>query len=175
MTDVETSSDAASLVGALADPLRRGSALAGLVSLGPSARGAVRSGLGDGRWEVRRACVYWHLRFPDAEDVRWLGPLARDPKSKVRHAAIVALAQAPGIARSEVAALLMERALTDESLHVRRQAVLLLAWQLAHPDLEGFFAGLLATEGDAKLHKFAGIGLVRCRERAARARAAKSC
>jgi hypothetical protein len=61
---------------------------------------------------------------------------------------------------------LVERALQDESLRVRRQAVCLLAWELAHPDLEGFFATLLAGERDEKILRYARAGVRFCRERA---------
>jgi HEAT repeat protein len=168
MTQLETEGDTQALVAALADAARRGAAFEALVGLGPRARAAVRAGLGDGRWEVRRWCVYWLLRFPDAGDAAALAPLARDPRSRVRHAALVALVKAPGAAASEeLHALLLERALGDESLHVRRHAVLALAWHLPHRDLEGFFAELLRTERDAKLRKFAALGLLRSRARAA--------
>ena len=40
----------------------------------------------------------------------------------------------------------------------------MLAYQHAHPDLIGFFQELLDTETDAKLHRHAGFGLLRCRE-----------
>jgi hypothetical protein len=62
--------------------------------------------------------------------------------------------------------LLVERVLQDESLRVRRQAVTMLAWELAHPDLEGFFAQLLESERDPKLLRFARAGVRLCRERA---------
>jgi hypothetical protein len=87
-----------------------------------------------------------------------------DPKSRVRHAALVALALAPGLAgRSDVVPLLLERACDDESLRVRRQAVLLLAWERPHPDLEAFFAGLLERESDARLLAYARLGVARSR------------
>jgi HEAT repeat protein len=162
MTDVETQLDPRALVAALADAAERLSAFEALVALGPSARAAVRAGLGDGRWEVRRWCAYWFFRFADAHDFEALVPLVRDPKSRVRHAALVALAHAPGLAgRSDVVPLLLERACDDESLRVRRQAVLLLAWDRAHPDLAAFFAGLLETEQDAKLRFYARLGIGR--------------
>ena len=162
MTDVETKTDPRALVAALADATGRLSAFAELVALGPSARDAVRAGLGDGRWEVRRWCAYWFVRFADADDFEALVPLVRDPKSRVRHAALIALVHAPGLAgRSDVVPLLLERACDDESLRVRRQAVLLLAWDHAHPDLEAFFAGLLETEEDARLRFYARLGIGR--------------
>ncbi|MFI5317836.1 MAG: HEAT repeat domain-containing protein [Myxococcota bacterium] len=162
MTDVETNGGAHALVAALADGLHRKAAFEKLVELGPSARDAVRAGLIDGRWEVRRWCALWFWRVAHAGEVTVLVPLLRDPKSKVRQTAILAIAQARG-EQVEVIPLLLERALGDESLHVRRQAVLHLAWDRAHPDLEGFFAELLAAETDVKLRKYAAAGLARCR------------
>jgi HEAT repeat protein len=154
-------------VDALADPERRQTAFRELAALGPAARAAVQAGLGDGRFEVRRSCVVWLWRHPDPADLAALVPLLRDPKRKVRHAAVVALALAHGRARAtEVVPLLVERALHDENLRVRRQAVALLAWELAHPDLEGFFAELCASERDAKLVSYARAGERFCRERA---------
>ncbi len=133
-----------------------------------SQRETVYAGLGDGRWEVRRASVWWLLQHPEPEDLERLVPLVRDPRSRVRHAALVALALAHAAREAEVAPLLVERALHDDSLRVRRQAVLLLAWRLAHPDLEGFFAGLVERERDPKLATYARAGVHLCRERAER-------
>jgi HEAT repeat protein len=127
----------------------------------------VYAGLGDGRWEVRRASAWWLLRRPDAADFARLVPLLRDPKAAVRQAAAVALALAHGRREDEVVPLLVERALTDESPRVRRQVVSLLAWNHAHPDLEGFFASLAEDASDAKLATFARAGLRLCRDRVA--------
>ncbi len=161
--------DAQTLVEALADSARREDATRALDLLGLRGRAAVREGLGDGRWEVRRRCVFWLLRSPQPEDVAALVPLLRDPRSRVRQAAVIAIGCRRGAdSAGEVVPLLVERALHDESPRVRRQALALLAWQHAHPDLEGFFAGLLETERDPRLHKWAGIGLLRCRDLAAR-------
>jgi HEAT repeat protein len=167
MIEPDGMSEAPRLVAALADPDRRVAAFRALSALGPAARDAVRAGLGDGRFEVRRACVLWLWRYPDPADIAALLPLLRDPKSRVRHAAIVSLALAHGgRAPAEVVPRLVERALQDESLRVRRQAVCLLAWELAHPDLEGFFATLLAGERDEKILRYARAGVRFCRERA---------
>jgi HEAT repeat protein len=130
-------------------------------------RDNVYAGLCDGRWEVRRASAWSLLREPEPADFERLVPLLRDPKAAVRQAAAAALALAHGAAREdEVVPLLVERALGDESLRVRRQAVSLLAWNLAHPQLEGFFAGILEHEADARLRAFARAGLRFSRERA---------
>jgi HEAT repeat protein len=168
MSENRTNGDAHAWVAALAEPSRRDAAFAALVALGPAARGAVHAGLGDGRWEVRRWCACWFIRFAGADDFDALVPLVRDSKSRVRHAALVALAHAPGLAgRGDVVPLLLERACDDESLRVRRQAVLLLAWDRAHPDLEAFFAGLLETEEDARLRFYARLGIGRSSARVA--------
>jgi len=160
MNETTTGRNARALVADLAQPSRRDAAFAELVRLGPSARDAVHDGLGDGRWEVRRWCLYWLFQFPRPEDAARVEPLLRDPRAKVRHAALVVL-ERTGCA--DVVALLLERALEDESVHVRRSAVTHLAWAHAHPDLAGFFADVAARESDAKLRKQAAAGLARSR------------
>jgi HEAT repeat protein len=169
MTEPELSQRCDVLVDALADKTGRDAAFRELVSLGERARAAVSRGLGDGRFEVRRWCALWLWRWPDSDNLRALTPLARDPRSPVRQTALVALSHTcPG---PEVVPLLLERALGDESLRVRRQAVLQLAWEHTHPDLESFFADLCASESDEKLRLYAASGLAKCRA----ARATQSC
>ncbi len=160
--------EVAALVDALADPERRECARSALATLGSRGRAAVRAGLRDGRWEVRRQCAFWLLRSPAPGDVEALVPLLRDPRSRVRQAAVIAIGHGRGgDGRSGVVPLLIERVLHDESPRVRRQALSLLAWEHAHPHLEGFFAGLLESERDLRLRKWAGVGLLRCRSLAA--------
>jgi HEAT repeat protein len=129
-----------------------------------SQRENVYAGLGDGRWEVRRASLWSLLREPRADDFERIVPLLRDPRAGVRAAATAALALAHVERRDEVVPLIVERALADESLRVRRQAVSLLAWRLAHPHLEGFFASLAESDSDAKIASYARAGLRHCRE-----------
>ncbi len=130
-----------------------------------SSRETMYAALGDGRWAVRRVAAYWLLRNPEPADVARLLPLLHDPRAKVRQAVVAALALAHGAADGVVPRLL-ERALCDESLRVRRQTVSLLAWRCAHPHLEGFFAGLVERESDAALLRWARAGVRFCRERA---------
>src|SRR5262245_64756969 len=92
MSQTDVMGEASRLVDALADPARRSAALHALAALGPGARPAVRAGLGDGRFEVRRGCVLWLWRHPEPADAEALAPLLRDPKSRVGHAAVVAVA-----------------------------------------------------------------------------------
>ena len=157
------------LVEQLAASDRRDDAWKRLNELGPAARSAVFEGLGHGNWEVRRWCAIWFDRNPDPEALEAMKPLLRDPKSQVRMFALHTLACdrcKAGESPIDAVPLLMERIRDDESIRVRRHAVMMLAFQHAHPDLEAFFQELLDTETDAKLHKFAGFGLVLCREKA---------
>src|SRR5262245_29807486 len=130
-----------------------------------SSRETIYAALGDGRWEARRVAAYWLLRHPDPADVERLLPLLHDPRAKVRQSVVAALALAHGAADG-VLPRLIERALGDESLRVRRQTVSLLAWHHAHPHLEGFFAGLCESEADPGLLRWARAGVRFCRERA---------
>jgi HEAT repeat protein len=155
--------DARVQVDALADPALRAQAFQALVAAGPDVRDAVIEGTRDGRWEVRRWCAVWLFHFPDRAAFESLLPLLRDPRSKVRFVAMAGVGTARAAAEShEVVPLLLERLFQDESLRVRRQATLLLAWQHAHPDLAGVFEELLRTECDPKLLSFARMGSERC-------------
>ncbi len=121
-----------------------------------------RAGLRDGRWEVRRASCWWLWRFGQPSDFDLIAPLVRDPRSQVRAVALGALTHGPAFtSHPDVVPLLLERACHDESLRVRRQAVLMLAWTRAHPDLVEFFRGLLETERDEKLCHYARLGIAR--------------
>lgn len=161
MAETGTKAGAHDWVAALATPAGRDAAFAALVALGPAARPAVYAGLGDGRWEVRRWCLVWLCKNAQPDDAARIVPLLRDPRARVRHTAMIALRSA---GRSDfVVPLLIERALADENLRTRRQAVALLAWDFAHPDLEGFFADLAARESDRTLRKYAGAGVLRSR------------
>lgn len=161
--------EARTLVEQLGVGAARGGAWKRLNELGPGARDAVFEGLGHGSWEVRRWCAIWFDRNPDPEALEAMKPLLRDPKSQVRMFALHTLACdrcKAGEGTSDVVPLLIERIQQDESIRVRRHAVMMLAFQHAHADLEGFFKQLLDTETDAKLHKHAGFGWMLCREKA---------
>ena len=161
--------DPHALVARLASDSDRRQARRDLLELGVAARDAVREGLSHGHWQVRRWCAIWLDHYADTESLHALVPLLYDPKSSVRLFAVHSLACEnckAGENPIDVVPLLMERIREDESIRVRRHAVMMLAFQHAHPDLEGFFQDLLDTETDRKLHKHAGFGLVRCRLKA---------
>ncbi|MDJ0785293.1 MAG: hypothetical protein QNK05_00705 [Myxococcota bacterium] len=131
-------------------------------------RRALIQGLGDGRWKVRLACLYGLYSEGSREGVEASTPLLRDLRASVRAMAvgIVSNGIRQGGVRSghpDAVPLLIERIFQDESIKVRRSATLHLAWFHPHPDLEGLFQKLLDEERDAKLHQWAGIGLVRSR------------
>ena len=63
-----------------------------LIDLGPVAIPAVREGLGDGRWQIRRWCAAFLDHYGGPESRPWLLPLLHDPKSKVRLMAVHTLA-----------------------------------------------------------------------------------
>ncbi|MAE93135.1 MAG: hypothetical protein CL910_00600 [Deltaproteobacteria bacterium] len=131
----------------------------------PQSREEALAGLGDGRWAVRQRCVLWLHRAGDPEGVQALVPLTRDPKREVRQIATHAVGRRrAGEGFPDAVPLLMERALEDTSIRVRRFAVQSLAYEHAHPDLCGFFQQLLDSETDPKLHRMAGIGLWLSRE-----------
>lgn len=170
MSENDASPELRELVAQLGGPpAQRGTAWEVLLAQGVAARSAVLEGLGHASWEVRRWCAIWLDRFADPESLPALIPLLRDPMSKVRLFAVHSVACdrcKQGENPVDVVPLLIERIQQDESIRVRRHAVMMLAFQHAHPDLEGFFQRLLDTETDPKLHKHAGFGLVLCREKA---------
>lgn len=174
-TDGPAPRDARELVARLADDGDRPAVYEELLALGEPARDAVLEGLRHGHWQVRRWCAIWLDHHADPEALRALVPLLRDPKSQVRMWAVHSLACdrcKPGAVPVEVVPLLIERIRDDESIRVRRQAVAMLAFQHAHPDLEAFFQELLDTETDRKLHMHAGFGLLLCRKARKEAEAA---
>lgn len=171
MTENHTDPDPRQLVARLASDSERDEAWHALLAAGPAAQEAVREGLGHGNWQVRRWCAIWLDHHADPASLQALIPLLRDPKSKVRLFAVHSIACdqcKTGENPIDVVPLLIERIHQDGSIRVRRHAVLMLAMQHAHPDLEGFFQELLDTETDPKLHQHAGFGLMRSREKAGR-------
>ena len=163
----EIPADVRKLVDQLADPAERDQALAAIDGLGPAALPAMREGLRDGRWEVRRWCAYYFDRHADTASLHLLIPLLRDPKSKVRLFAVHSIscehckgAENPG----DVVPLLIERIEDDDSIRVRRMAVASLAYGTPDRRAVAVFQGLLRTESDRKLRLHASIGLHRCRE-----------
>jgi HEAT repeat protein len=142
-------------------------ALQELAKLGRDALPAVQAGLLHGNWRVRRGCLAYLDHHADLPTLARIIPLLHDPKSDVRLWAIHALACdrcKAGENPIDVEPYLIERALHDESLRVRRQAVVSLAY-LRQPDPRSarLFADLLEVETDRKLRLHAESGLRKAR------------
>src|SRR4029453_18284316 len=87
----EIPADVRKLLDQPADSAERDRALDTIDALGPAALPAMREGLRDGRWEVRRWCAYYFDRHADTSSIHLLIPLLRDPKRKVRLFAVHSL------------------------------------------------------------------------------------
>ena len=155
------------LVDQLADSDTRWDAYVALQALGSEALPAVREGLRNGRWQVRRWCTILLDHLADPETLEHLIPLLHDPKSNVRMWAVHSIScdrckqDANPI---DVVPLLIERIEADDSIRVRRMAVAMLA-QHAEPDPRcvPVFEAVLAKASDRKLKLHARDGLRRYR------------
>lgn len=159
--------DATELVHSFADSEGRFDAYLALVELGAGALPALRKGLRSGDWQVRRWSAICLDRVADADALRDLVPLLRDPKSKVRLWAVHSLAcdhcrddvRCP----VDVVPHLIERIEIDDSVRVRRMAVIMLACDFADPRAVPVLQRVLRDESDRKLRMHAENGLGRLR------------
>ncbi|MEZ4217026.1 MAG: HEAT repeat domain-containing protein [Myxococcota bacterium] len=135
--------------------------------LGVDATSAVRRGLRDDDWRVRRDCLRFldHHVDPESEAIA-IELLRGDPSPEVRKWAAHALGcdrckGGADLALDPVPAL-VEAARSDASLRVRRSAVVALAWTRP-PDarIHAFLAELAAAERDPKLRRHAIDGMAR--------------
>ncbi|WP_419161664.1 HEAT repeat domain-containing protein [Candidatus Palauibacter sp.] len=155
----------AELVEEFTDPEHRMPAFLALYERGDEVLPHIRAGLRHPDWQVRRWCALFADNFADAETLRALVPLLRDPRSKVRLWAVHSLACEvckDGPNPIDPIPLLLERIETDGSLRVRRQAVAMLAHHLApDPRVTSVFRKILKEEEDRKLRLHAADGLKR--------------
>ena len=163
-------SDASSeeLVAEFANGEHRMGAFLSLYSRGEAALPAIREGLGHANWQIRRWCALFIDNFADAESLRALVPLLRDPKAAVRVWAVHSLSCESckdGPNPIDAVPLLLERIEMDESIRVRRQAVAMLANHRS-PDARVLpaFRRILAEEDDRKLRLHAEAGIRRYAE-----------
>ncbi len=167
-TNIENNGEATRLVDQLADADKRWDAYCGLITLGDEALPAVRAGLLNGQWQVRRWCTILLDHLADPETLEQLIPLLHDPKANVRMWAVHSLS-CDRCKKDEISIdvvpLLIERIEHDESIRVRRMAVAMLAQHVA-PDerVVPVFEGVLADDSDRKLRLHATNGLDRYRE-----------
>lgn len=139
-----------------------------LYSRGDEVLPAVRDGLKHANWNVRRWCALFADNFADAETLKALVPLLRDPKAKVRVWAVHSLSCdtcKDGPNPVDAIPLLLERIELDESIKVRRHATAMLA---AHkspdPRVLPVFEQILREEDDRKLRLHAEHGIKRYAE-----------
>jgi HEAT repeat protein len=137
-----------------------------LEEIGATAAPAVREGLRHGHWQVRKWCAAFLDHHADPESIPELLPLLHDPKSDVRLWAVHSLScDRCKLDENPVDYVphLVERIEHDESIRVRRMAVLMLT---VHPDPRSvaIFRRILAEESDGKLRRHAEWGMKRCRE-----------
>jgi HEAT repeat protein len=126
---------------------------------------AVRDGLKHANGHVRRWCASLADNFADAQTLRALVPLLRDPEASVRVWAVHSLSCEgckDGPNPIDAVPLLLERIESDPSLKVRRQAVAMLAHHRT-PDVRVLpaFKRVVAEGTDRKLRLHAEHGLKR--------------
>ena len=121
---------------------------------------AVRAGMSHSNWRIRRGCAWALGQLGDAESLRRLALLTRDPKKKVRKMAILSLGLATrqdngrGNGIDSVPHLAYS-ALHDLSVRVRRVAVLMLLLQAPERRVARILRKALATEQDPKAIRLA--------------------
>jgi hypothetical protein len=167
----ESALDPVALIDRLADPARALPAFEELHHRGAAVLPAVRQGLRDGRWRVRRWCTAFLDHGGGPEYRAWVAPLLRDAKASVRVWAVHTVSCdrcSTGENPLDVLALLRERLERDDSIRVRRQAVTGLLMQAragADPaELARLYRAVLARESDVKIRRIAGWGLKLCSE-----------
>ena len=139
-----------------------------LLNVGERAVPALRRGLKDERWEVRRWSAMLLDQFADAEALADLIPLLNDPMPKVRLWAVHSLAcdhckddvQCP----VDVVPLLIERVERDDHRRVRKMALIMLGTDFLDVRAKPVFERILVEESDEKLLLHARRGLDRLAE-----------
>jgi hypothetical protein len=168
--DVEAATvEARTLVEQLEDGETRWPAWRRLQEMGAAAVPAIREGLRHGHWQVRKWCAGFLDHHSDPESIPELLPLLHDPKSDVRLFAVHSLScdrcKDEGMCNPvDYVPHLIERIERDESIRVRRMAMVMLASGKPHPRAVAVFERTLATETDRKLRLHAEWGLKRSRE-----------
>ena len=133
-----------------------------LAALGPAALPAVRAGMGHTDWRIRRGCAAVIFHLSDEESLRRLVLLTRDPKKKVRKAAVLSLGidgQKNGNVPFDPVPHLAYNVLHDPAVRVRRVAVIMLMIQAPERRIARILRKVLAAETDPQARRVAGWGL----------------
>ena len=142
-----------------------------LASAGTDAIPAVQASLSHSNWRIRRGCAAVLGYVDDAESLRRLALLTRDPKKKVRKMAVLSLGighllRKNGATPIDAVPHLARSALDDPSVRVRRVAVLSLVLQPPARRTARILRKVLATETDVKAVRVAEWGLEQRAKRA---------
>lgn len=143
--------------------------LATLIGLGEAALPAIRAGLRDGDWRMRRDCLRFLDHQVDPESGRLVLECLDDDHPEVRKWAAHALGcdrcKAGGRGGFDSVPALLRVAREDPSLRVRRSAVLALAWsQPCDRRIAACLRNVLESERDPRTRMHAADGLARHRE-----------
>jgi HEAT repeat protein len=130
-----------------------------LVGAGAVALPAIREGLRDPRWQVRRWSAMCLDQVADEEALADLVPLLADPHPKVRLWAVHSIACEhckEGVTCAvDVVPLLMERIREDADVRVRRMAVIMVGSEFQDARPLPVLEEVLVTESDPKLRAHA--------------------
>ena len=135
-----------------------------LAGAGTDAIPAVRASMSHSDWRIRRGCAAVLGYVDDAESLRRLALLTRDPKKKVRKMAVLSLGlghllRKNGATPIDAVPHLAHSALNDPSVRVRRVAVSALLLQPPARRIVRLLRKILATENDVKALRVAEWGL----------------
>ena len=135
-----------------------------LARSGVDALPAVQAAMSHSNWRIRRGCAAVFGYTDDAESLRRLVLLTRDPKKKVRKMAVLSLGLGRLLRKDDRDPIdpvpqLAHSALHDPSVRVRRVAVLTLLLQPPARRIARLLRRVLATEQDVKAVRVAGWGL----------------
>jgi len=138
-----------------------------LIGIGPAALPAIREGLRDPNWQVRRWAAMCLDQVADEEALVDLVPLLSDPHPKVRLWAVHSIAcdhcKEDVSCPIDVVPLLLTTIRHDSSIRVRRMAVIMLGSEFVDQRAVPVLREVLSAESDAKIRAHAEVALARLR------------
>lgn len=131
---------------------------AALCGAGEATVQALTGGLSDARWKVRHRCVEMLGHLAEEADLEPLRRALRDPVVRVRQAAIHAVLSVPcqnPMAQASLTEALVECAVSDSSVTIRRRAISGLGLQPFHAQAAKTLREIGETEAHPKLRRLA--------------------
>lgn len=160
----KNATDYRALVEQLAEKKTRWPAYMALHEAGPAALDATIEGLPHEDWQVRRWCAIYMDHNADERALKRLILTLEDPKAKVRRWAVHSIACEPckeGEHPLDAVPLLAKRLKEDKSIKVRRTAALSLLQWATEKRVRRLLRGILDSEEDMKIRRYANWGLRR--------------